>query len=241
MNRTFAAIAALIITAAAHADMVTIAPAKDNTLYQDAAGSLSNGAGPGFFVGATQALAVRRGLVAFDVAAAVPTGSTITGATLTLHMSSTQTTPIGIDMRRVLSNWGEGTSNAGVNGGGGAPSTTGDATWIHTFFPSSFWTTPGGDFSPTASATQTVGGVGFYSWSSPGLVADVQAFLNSPGSNFGWLLIGGEGTTGSAKRFDSREITTPSFQPSLQITYTPIPAPGTLGLLILAGAFRRRR
>ena len=57
---------------------------------------------------------------------------------------------------RFLANWGEGTSNADANEGGGANSTTNDATWIHTFYPASLWTTAGGNFISTASATTLV-------------------------------------------------------------------------------------
>jgi hypothetical protein len=179
-------------------------------------------------------------VIAFDVAAAIPAGSTITDATLTLHMSSSQTLPVSIEMHRLLANWGEGTSNSST--GTGAPSTPGDATWIHTFFPSSFWAAAGGDFAPATSAAQTVSGIGFYTWSSPALVSDVQAFLAAPGSNFGWLLLGGEGVSQSAKRFDSRENTTVSFRPALEITYT-VPAPPVTAVLGfgLAVAGRRRR
>lgn len=232
-----AAAAVLIPAALAAAEVVTLVPVRDNTLYDDSTGATSNGAGPGFFVGANQNLIVRRGLIAFDIAAAIPAGATITGATLTLHMSSAQTFPNDIGLHRVLADWGEGASNSAS--GSGAPAAAGDATWLHTFFPGSFWVTPGGDFVGTASATTTVGALGFYSWSSLGLVADVQAFLDSPATNFGWLLRGGEDVPQSAKRFDSREHTNPAFRPVLEITY--VPAPAALALFVLAPAFRRRR
>ena len=41
--------------------------------------------------------------------------------------------------------------------GDGAPATPNDATWRHRFFDSVFWTTQGGDFSATVSASQSVG------------------------------------------------------------------------------------
>ena len=70
-------------------------------------------------------------------------------------------------LHRVLSDWGEGTSGAGgdplhMGGGGGSPATAGDATWLHTFFDTSFWANPGGDFSSTASAARSVDQPGFY-------------------------------------------------------------------------------
>jgi hypothetical protein len=46
------------------------------------------------------------------------------------------------------------------------------------------------------------------------LVADVQLWLDQPGSNFGWMLLcQSEGTAFSARRFGSREnpFTTPAL------------------------------
>jgi hypothetical protein len=52
----------------------------------------------------------------------------------------------------------------------------------------------------------------------------VQSWFNTPASNFGWAVIGTEGgTTGTAKRFDTRESATP---PVLTIEFIP-PAGGT--------------
>src|SRR3989304_777651 len=93
-------------------------------------------------------------------------------------------------LRPLLANWGEGTSNADQQEGAGAASTPGDATWIHTFYNTAFWSTAGGDFSSAASAATTVGGTGQYSWSSAGMVADVQAWLDNPATNFGWIVMG---------------------------------------------------
>ena len=76
--------------------------------------------------------------------------------------------------------------------GDGAPATPNDATWRHRFFDTIFWTMQGGDFSATVSASQSVGGVGQYTWSSAQMVADVQLWLDSPTSNFGWLVLGDE-------------------------------------------------
>jgi hypothetical protein len=123
------------------------------------------------------------------------------------------------DLHRVTSNWGQGMSNADGQEGGGAPSTTNDATWIHTFYPGSFWTTAGGDFSATVSASASVGGNGAYTWGSTAqMVADVQGWLNNPATNYGWLLKGPEGVR-SAKRFNSREHTNAATRPALVIQF----------------------
>ncbi|MHC4140484.1 MAG: multicopper oxidase domain-containing protein [Planctomycetota bacterium] len=215
--------ATLLVSGAAQGDLVTIQASKDNTLYEDAAGSLSNGAGVRLFSGNTSDKGVRRALMAFDVAGSVPAGSTIDAVTLTLNMGRSQRAGAEtFTLYRMDSDWGEGTSVAAGQEGGGGPATTGDATWIHSFYASSFWTTAGGDFSATASASLLVDRKAFYTWgSTPEMVADVQGWLNVPANNFGWILIGNEAAIETAKRFDSRENGTAANRPVLEVTFTP--------------------
>ena len=216
-------IAGLLLPAgAALADSITLVATRDNTLYESATGALSNGAGQYFFAGRNAAGDRRRGLVAFDLSS-VPSGATVTGVVLTLHLSQTlpYASPIAFELHRALAAWGEGTSNATSGGGGaGVASTPGDATWIHTFYPTSFWASPGGDFAPAASASQGADAVGSYAWgSTPQLVADVQGWLADPSSNFGWVLLGDESTFPTSKRFDTRENLQPAFRPGLSIEF----------------------
>ena len=185
---------------------LSISAVADNTLYEDGTGGLSNGAGQFMFCG--RASGLRRALVRFDVAANVPAGATITNASLGLYMSRTNpaNSLVSLAMHRVTSAWGEGTSDAGDPGGSGAAATPGDATWIHTFSPGSFWTSPGGDFVALTSASTMVQGIGSYLWSGPQLVADVQDMLDNPATNFGWVSIGDEASPlVNAKRFNTRE------------------------------------
>src|SRR5207302_1160489 len=151
--------------------------------------------------------------------------------TLTLNMSRTKSGAENIALHRALLNWGEGTSNAGTNGGKGAPATTNDVTWFYTFFSTQSWTTPGGDFVATASASTSVNGVGSYQWTGAGLTADVQQWLNNPATSFGWILTGNETTTDTSKQFDTKENPTLSFRPVLTVNYT---APGAT-MLALTG------
>ena len=98
-------------------------------------------------------------------------------------------------------------------------------------------------FQSTISATTAVIDVGTtYTWSSPGLIADVQSWVASPAANFGWVIRADEVTQGTAVRFGSRENTmippvltitydapppTPSPTPTATLTPTPSPTPGT--------------
>ena len=52
------------------------------------------------------------------------------------------------------------------------------------------------------------------------MIADVQAWLDNPANNFGWLVLGDETAIGTAKRFDTRESASP---PMLAIQYIPGP------------------
>ena len=195
---------------------------KDNTLIESPTGALSNGEGSSFFVGRTNQLrdSIRRGLLAFDIADKLPKGSKVTSVTLTLKVERTPGGSEPIELHRVLNNWGEGSSSS--QGGRGAPAAKGDATWIHTFYDKDSWSKPGGDFSATASAVQTVGGVGTYTWGSTSeMVTEVQTWLDSPEGNFGWLLLGNETSPGTVKVFASRESSDSSVRPQLTVNFQP--------------------
>jgi hypothetical protein len=204
---------------------VALGSSADNTLYEDAAGSLSNGAGTHFFVGRTGQTAdsIRRGLIKFDVSSSLPPTATIVGVTLYLTMSQSVAGPEPVELHRVTASWGEGSSIATGGEGGGAPAAAGDATWIHRFYSSTLWTTAGGDFVVTTSATTTVSNVGPYSWSAPGMVSDVQMWLDTPSINNGWLLLGNEATSSTAKRFDAKENADSNARPMLVVTYLLLP------------------
>lgn len=225
-------VALLLCTQPLPAEEIFLSPAKDNTLFESATGGLGNGAGAHIFVGKTGEGKIRRGLLAFDIAGSVPAGVTITRAALTLHLSKTISGPVEMALHRVLADWGEGAADAAAQEGKGAPAAPGDATWLHTSFDTAAWTVPGGDFDPQASATTAVDQVGSYTWESPQLAAQAQAWLAEPGSNFGWMIIGGENANSTAKRFDSRELADQNLWPTLSITYdaTAI-APSTWGTL----------
>jgi hypothetical protein len=202
------------------AGSITLTASKDNTLIESDDGSRSNGAGPHFFAGRIARFDGERlrGLMAFDVAAGIPAGATITSAVLNLNMSKTIIGAKDVELYRVASDWGEGTSS--FFGGSGAPATQDDATWLHTFYDDQFWTMAGGDFALVASAVTVVDRIGSYLWgSTPEMVADVQAWLDNPAENYGWILVADESSFPTVKRFDSRENDDPNSRPRLAIEY----------------------
>jgi hypothetical protein len=207
-------------TPAAVADAVTIEAARDATLIEHPDGALANGAGPVLFAGRTAqpVNGVRRALVTFDVAGALPDRAIIESVSLTLFMTPSNPEPRVIRVYRVLADWGEGLSSS--SGGGGAPSGPGDATWIHTFWDTDFWVHSGGQFLGRASAELEVGSSGLYTWDSTvHLVQDVRQWSAAPTRNFGWILIGDELTPQTAKSFASRDHPDPMLHPVLEITY----------------------
>ena len=76
-----------LLAASAEADVVVLDAARDNTLYEDATGGRSNGAGQYMFTGNTDDPRIRRALIAFDVAGQIPAGSVINSVELRLHCS----------------------------------------------------------------------------------------------------------------------------------------------------------
>ena len=183
-------------------DVTTVQPAQDTTLYEED-DQLSNGAGEYFFAGNSANEDARRGLVAFDLSG-IPAGSMVTDVSLRLYMSRTQAPVHDIALHLATTTWGEGTSDASGQEGGGAAATAGDATWRYNSYPSTMWTTLGGDYASLASATTAVTGNGEYFWSGAQMVADVQAWVDAPATNFGWFVLGTETGQQTAKRFDSR-------------------------------------
>jgi hypothetical protein len=88
-------------------------------------------------------------------------------------------------------------------------------------YDAAFWANAGGDFLSGASATVEVGDPGAVGWgSTAAAVADVQAWLDFPDSNHGWLLLGEEDAPTTAKRFGSREADDPAARPQLRVEYS---------------------
>lgn len=208
----------------ASGDVVELGTLKDNTLIE-ADLPLSLGAAMSFYagrVGPNGGETLRRGLLAFDVASAIPEGSTIVSVSLRLRCSKV---PAGspaqtISLHRTLADWGESDSLA--FGGAGAPAAPGDATWADRFHPDLAWSTPGGEFENGSSGETIVGGVGFYTFASTaGMIADVQSWLDDPASNFGWTVLGNEVQPRNVRRFETRESGAASWRPNLVIEFEP--------------------
>jgi hypothetical protein len=159
-------------------------------------------------------------LMAFDLPKAIPKNSLILSASLNLTVTkvSPANPVVQFTLHKVSQLWGEGASDAGSNGGSGAPAQTDDATWTQRLFPAEMWTTPGGVFNPAVSGTKSIGGLGTYTFNDAGLANDVRSWMTNQSENVGWILIG-ENTVGSAKQFASGEDANPAIRPKLTVNY----------------------
>jgi len=232
LRTTYCCLVALVAGVAARADVVNLGAARDNTIFSEA-DDLSNGAGDYFFSGRNNGGDLRRGLIQFDVSG-IPTGSTVTAVQLTLFMSRSKPGTDPVDLHRALTDWGEAGSDAAAEEGQGAGAEDGDATWRYTFYDNADppsapqWTALGGDFIAGVSASIPVGNDGqFYTWgSTAAMVADVQAWVDNPAANFGWMVLGDETANRTASRFNSRTNSNTNQRPVLAVTFTPPAAVG---------------
>lgn len=219
---------------------------RDNTLYEDPDGDISNGSGDFIFMGRTGTDGdneLRRALVHFDVSA-IPAGVIIDSVEVTFEIVFSPQTPEVSGgtafLHRLAADWGEAGSNAPSVEGQGTAAQPGDATWIYGLFDAVAWTTPGGDFLPDPSASQGYGldPQTLTFTSTEDLVRDVRKWINAPSENFGWILLGDEGDDFTARKMDSREAEG-GMPATLTVEYH-VPTPTeNLGLDLVASGFTR--
>lgn len=226
-KRLFAAVV-VSLGAAAHADVITLEPTQDNTLFGAVFDDLSSGAGMGIYAGRIgpngEPNVLRRALVRFDFSR-VPAEASITSVRLAVRVTaSPNDTSYEFNLHRLATDWGEEGSSS--QGGAGAPAQPGDATWFHRFWSKTPWTTTGGDFEVPSSATTSMAANGPYAFEAAGMRDDVAFWLAHPTENFGWIIIGNEDVEKSARRLGSREESAAENRPRLEITYDVGGVPG---------------
>jgi hypothetical protein len=211
---------------------VTINPVADTTIYElcdvECPDGGSNGAGTFMFSGLALGSGERRLLMKFNPGAVIPEGAIITSARLILNDSTPDDDPTQtwtFNLHSMTAPWGEGASDAGDPGNGGAPPESMDASWLFAFFDTVQWSSPGanGDFDAEPSATDSYSGTGTNTWgSTDAMVANVQGWLDAPKTNYGWMLLGIQDIPSISRRFDTHE-TESGMQPRLFISYDDPP------------------
>ena len=176
--------------------------------------------------------ASRRILYKFDLTAQIPSNAIVTAASVNVTVvpnfpPSPQASTF--DLRRLLEDWTES-----------------EATWNSRMVTPVIvpWETPGAigalDSVSTASSTIAVGTGSVqqtYTFASTTqLVADVQAWVANPGTNFGWLLISeGEAVLETARHFTCGRFSDTNVVPMLMVTFTASspPIPPTISAVTL--------
>ena len=215
------------------ADSALLISIADTTLIE-AVPDNNLGGGLAVNTGTTQNFTRNRGLFFFDVTG-IPLGSRVTNVDFVVEVTGQFKDGFAsssFGLHRVLKSWGEGNKLSPDPGhpGLGAAATIGEATWKDRFaFTTNTWTMPGGmatnDYVSESSAVTFVFGVGDSPYtfaSTPALAADVQAWVDDPSTNFGWMLIcESEADNFTARRFASREDT--DLEPYVLVQYDPPP------------------
>ena len=226
------------------ADSLILLPSADTAIYSDDSRADSNaGRSPQIPSGGRGSIidgAPVRILIAVDLVSQIPTGAQITDASLSLHVAripggGAQAATFGL--HRMLVPWIEGRALAGNPGAGVAQD--GEPTWNNRLHPDTPWGTPGGepgvDFTAEASTTRlfpgtsTAGNRVAFNFTAAG-IAELQAMLDDPSNNHGWMLKADaedESTPKTARLFSSKDNLTPDAaalanRPTLCITFIPL-------------------
>lgn len=210
------ALAPALLAAAA-----TFFPVADTTISPEGK-ALADGGSTTMIVGHLNPLTEDvpvRGLLRFDLSS-LPSGAVVTSATVQLRMTAASDPSAHTHLlHRLTRAWTETSADWGQTG-------------------TEFWDNSGGDYETAADASLPMTGPAAYLFnSSAGLVNTVQLWATNPAANFGWVLRSAvEGDGRNARRFATRENTTPANRPQLVVAYTVPPPPVTLTNARVAGA-----
>jgi hypothetical protein len=230
---------------------ISLGSVSDTSLFENKPDS--NLGATTLLAGTNQQVSKARGLFLFDLSS-LPAGAVVTEVQVQLYCTRQPDPdqhggPVASDfsLYRMYVGWGEGGGASNT----GSAAAVGDATWNERHYAGISWGTPGGlagsDYANNPSATTSVGNIGMYVWgSSNELIADVQSWIDSPETNFGFMLASqSEASPGSARRFASREQPGGLIPaPQLIVTYSLVPEPSYFSLAALGlvcVSFRRQR
>ncbi len=188
---------------------VSLAPSSDATI-SDQSPIAPLGTGTTLQIGTSGKGVSYRSLFSFNFAS-MPTNAVVTNVTLTLRVIETSVITNGwVDLHRLNRSWTESV-----------------VTWTNRLSPPASWSVFGAsapiDYINQITQSNFIADTGSYVFASNDrMVADVQNWVTTPGTNFGWILISElQGTQNSVKKFGSRENTLNA--PQLTVEYT-VPA-----------------
>jgi autotransporter-associated beta strand protein len=228
----------------ARADVVDIPASQDATLLGGTDAATNNSlADPGIFVGTDGQGNPKRGLVEFNVSAAIPAGAVVTDAELELTVGQVAGSGGGVSgggsgpetmgLFDETQPWQQptnftGATSFGGHGHGAAPD-AGDATWNCAFYGSAAWNLAGGNWTTSSTDladAQVLGTLGYVAtWSSAAMVADVQKWADNPATNDGWLIKNSDEADPTDFRAfwswqGAANTGNPAVAPELVVTYT---------------------
>jgi len=157
-----------------------------------------------------------RGLFRFDVSG-IPADAVFNSIKVrfTVTQAGPTSPPTAFELRRVLTDWNEGSKP-------GLVATFGEATWTARSNQQFAWAVGGGlfgtDFASSTSGNAILGGAGSVAeFNSAGIGADVNLWRTNGAPNFGWVLLSQGEPAGSGKQVGSRE--NPAATPVLELRY----------------------
>lgn len=148
----------------------------------------------------------RRSIVRFDLSS-IPISSYIDLANLSVYADTALSPPSTIGVYRVQQSPARDWTEAGV-------------TW-NRYDGTNSWTTAGGDFNSTATSSISISTtLKYYNWT---VTYDVKNFVQTPSTNFGWVLKSSTEPNGKTITFRSRDYTGTSYDPFAKVYYIPSP------------------
>ena len=211
----------LALAPALFAATATFVPVADTTISPEGK-ALADGVSTTMIVGRLNPLTEDvpvRGLLRFDLSS-LPSGAVVTSATVQVRMTAASDPSAHTHLlHRLTRAWTEG-----------------GADWDQT--GAEFWENVGGDYATAADASRLMTGPATYLFASTsGLVDTVQFWTTNGAANFGWILRSAAEDDGrNARRFATRENTTPADRPQLVVGYFVPPPPVTLSTARVEGA-----
>jgi hypothetical protein len=232
---------------AGHAATITLTPTADTALFEFLPDYNFGGQEdlPAGTLGGAAGFRRSRLLLKFDLAAGLPPDARIQAARLRLTVTRV---PDGggansiFGLHRVLRAWGEGRQQGPPPGG--AKAAVGEASWNFRRFPDDPWAAPGGqpgiDFAASPGSSERILQHGTYEFEfGANQIAELQAWLHAPETNFGWMLLSqSETEPKTARRFAAREHPVAESRPALILEYTldpPLSPPRIAALRLVDG------